>query len=182
VVTVAGVCAGRRATTRYCRRMRNRRSRYLTRFKIFRRRLLPALFYCQAVAACAPCCHTPTAVCAIVMDPSAEWSLRGGSPGCGVDAVRAREERAGQGGGRRHSQWTDARRATSTSWHTSSTTHSRLYTTGHVTRATGCLMITQGVSSNGANRPTQRPRVGNVWPFYWLSNRQAKLRRFIFQA
>ena len=53
-----------------------------------------------------------------------------------------REERGGQGGGRRRSQRTDARRGTRTSWHTLSTTHRRLYTTGRVSRATGCLMIT----------------------------------------
>ena len=51
---------------------------------------------------------------AIVMDPGAEWILRGGSPGCGVDAVSDREETGGQGGCRRRSQRTDARRGTST--------------------------------------------------------------------
>jgi len=40
----------------------------------------------------------------------------------------------------------------------------------------------QGVSSNGANRPTQRPRVRNVWPCYWLCNRKAKTRRVISQV
>jgi len=29
--------------------------------------------------------------------------------------------------------------------------------------------------------PAQPPRVGNVWPFYWLSKRQAKTRRVISQ-
>jgi len=34
----------------------------------------------------------------------------------------------------------------------------------------------EGMSSNGADRSTQQPRVGNVWPCYWLSNRRAKTR------
>jgi len=38
------------------------------------------------------------------------------------------------------------------------------------------------VSSNGANRPTQRPLVRNVWPCYWLSNSEAKTRRVISQV
>ena len=40
----------------------------------------------------------------------------------------------------------------------------------------------KGMSSNGANRPTQRPRVGNVWPRYWLSNRRAKTRHITSQS
>jgi len=38
------------------------------------------------------------------------------------------------------------------------------------------------MSSNGANGPTQRPRVGNVWPCYWLSNRWAKTRHITSQS
>ena len=49
-------------------------------------------------------------------------------------------------------------------------------------RATIKCLGFEGVSSNGANRPTQRPRVRNVWPFYWLSNCQAKTRRVISQV
>jgi len=40
----------------------------------------------------------------------------------------------------------------------------------------------EGMSSNGANGPTQRPRVGNVWPCYWLSNRSAKTRHITSQS
>ena len=43
------------------------------------------------------------------------------------------------------------------------------------------IAMSEGVSSNGTNRPTQRPRVRNVWPCYWLSNRKAKSRRVISQ-
>jgi len=39
-----------------------------------------------------------------------------------------------------------------------------------------------GVSSNGANRPTQRPRAGNLWPCCWISNRQAKNRHVMSQV
>jgi len=31
----------------------------------------------------------------------------------------------------------------------------------------------QSISTNGANRPTQRPRVHNVWCCHWLSKRRA---------
>ena len=40
----------------------------------------------------------------------------------------------------------------------------------------------KGMSSNGANGPTQRPRVGNVGPCYWLSNRWAKTRHITSQS
>ena len=40
MVTVAGGCAERRATTRYWRRMHHRRSKNLIRFEFFRRRLI----------------------------------------------------------------------------------------------------------------------------------------------
>jgi len=36
---------------------------------------------------------------------------------------------------------------------------------------------TESISTNGANRPTQRPRVHNVWRCHWLSKRRAKTKQ-----
>jgi len=40
----------------------------------------------------------------------------------------------------------------------------------------------QSISTNEANRPTQRPRVHTVWCCHWLSKRRAKTKRITSQA
>jgi len=40
----------------------------------------------------------------------------------------------------------------------------------------------EGMASNGDNRPTQGPRVRNVWSCYWLSNRRAKTTHITSQS
>jgi len=40
----------------------------------------------------------------------------------------------------------------------------------------------QSISTNGSNRPTQRPRVRNVWCCHWLSKRRAKTKQITSQA
>jgi len=40
----------------------------------------------------------------------------------------------------------------------------------------------QSISTNGANRPTQRPRVRNVWRCHWLSKRSTKTKQITSQT
>jgi len=40
----------------------------------------------------------------------------------------------------------------------------------------------QSISTNGANRPTQRPRVRNVYCWHWLSKRKAKTKKVTSQC
>ena len=40
----------------------------------------------------------------------------------------------------------------------------------------------QSISTNGANRPTQRPRVRNVWHCHWLCTRRAKTKQITSQT
>jgi len=40
----------------------------------------------------------------------------------------------------------------------------------------------KSISTNGANRPTQRPRVHNVWRCHWLSKRRAKTKQITSQT
>ena len=41
---------------------------------------------------------------------------------------------------------------------------------------------TKSISTNGVNRPTQRPRVHNVWCCHWLSKRRAKTKQITSQT
>ena len=40
----------------------------------------------------------------------------------------------------------------------------------------------ESISTNGANRPTQRPRVRNVWRCHWLSKRGANTKQITSQT
>jgi len=40
----------------------------------------------------------------------------------------------------------------------------------------------KSISTNGANRPTHRPRVRNVWRCHWLSKRRAKTKQITSQT
>jgi len=40
----------------------------------------------------------------------------------------------------------------------------------------------ESISTNGANRPTQRPRVRNVWRCHWLSKRRANTKKITSQT
>ena len=40
----------------------------------------------------------------------------------------------------------------------------------------------ESISTNGPNRPTQRPRVHNVWRCHWLSKRRAKTKQITSQT
>ena len=40
----------------------------------------------------------------------------------------------------------------------------------------------KSISTNGANRPTQRPRVRNVWRCHWLSKGRAKTKQITSQT
>jgi len=40
----------------------------------------------------------------------------------------------------------------------------------------------KSISTNGANRPTQRPRVRNVWRCHWLSKGRAKTKQIMSQT
>jgi len=46
----------------------------------------------------------------------------------------------------------------------------------------GCPPHHERISTNGANRPAQRPRVHNVWCCRWLSKRRAKTKQITSQA